>query len=67
MSNTIDPDFRISDAIVYGWDGGKARAFEALRPYVHHVAPCEDEHADPWDERCVCGLRLAWRIRETTE
>jgi hypothetical protein len=67
MTHDIDPDFKIADAIAYGWDGGKARALVALRPYVRHIAPCKDEHAKPWDERCSCGLRQVWRIRETAE
>lgn len=68
MTNTIDPDFKIADAIAYGWDGGKARAFEALRPFVRHLATCwAGEDAEPQHTRCNCGLRSAWRIRETTE
>jgi hypothetical protein len=64
----VDGMNEITDAIVYGWDGGKMRALEALRPYVRHLEGC---WADPWAEPdhapCNCGLRLAWRIRETTE
>jgi len=65
-----DPERRreINDAIVYGWDGGTARAFAALRPYVRHLDACEiDGGGNPQDDRCTCGLRLAWRIRETPE
>ena len=59
---------RINEAIVYGWDGGKARAFTALRPYLRHLGGCwAGENAEPTNSACNCGLRLAYRIRETTE
>ncbi len=58
----------ISEAIAYGWDGGKARAFEALLPYVHHLEGCwAGKDAAPTNDRCNCGLRSVWRIRETAE
>jgi len=56
----------IGAAVVYGWDGGKARAFEALRPYVRHLNGCPaTPRSEPRDETCECGLREVWRIRET--
>jgi hypothetical protein len=70
MTHDIDPDFKIADAIAYGWDGGKARALVALRPYVRHIARLQRRttpNAVPRDERCSCGLRQVWRIRETAE
>lgn len=68
MSQNIDPDFKIANAIAYGWEGGKARAFAALRPYVRHLAECTvSESGTPTDDRCSCGLRLAWRIWEIPE
>lgn len=61
-------DDELSEAIAYGWDGGKARAFAALLPYVSHLPLCflaaDDEPNDP---DCTCGLRSVWRIRETPE
>jgi hypothetical protein len=66
MNNDIDPDFRIADAIASGWDGGKARALSALRPYVRHLEHCAaSEDDDPRVDHCDCGLRQVWRIRET--
>ena len=63
-----DRDFERADAIAYGWDGGKTRALTALRPYVRHIGNCGAiDSDDPRDERCICGLRSVWRIRETAE
>lgn len=63
-----DQGMRIADAIASGWDGGKARAFTALLPYVRHIGNCgAGESTDPTDDRCICGLRQVWRIRETPE
>lgn len=64
----IDPDFKLAEAVAYGWDGGKARAFEALRPYVRHGNGCATTpNAEPRDETCSCGLRQVWRMRETAD
>lgn len=66
MTTPRDRDITIDAAIAYGWDGGKARAFEALLPYVRHLPGCRTTpNADPHDNTCDCGLRDVWRIRET--
>lgn len=63
---SIDHAFELSDAIAYGWDAGKERAFQALLPYVRHHNGCGAVGCDdPRDDRCSCGLRRVWRIRET--